>query len=574
MKRNIVLIFFALLTLVSCVNDGELLTLSSVSENELIASGDNVVLTTENNTSAVLSFAWNVSKLVGSSPEVLAGEPTTTLEISSDETFETDVVRVSVSNNSKAFTGGELNSILNSIEMVNGFGRFSMVNFRLAAASGSNITPLYSETISLRLSPYKIDFTRGDIVVANAESGNMESTSVWLYSPEENGVYSGFMGVSAWYNCFLQEGNGTVWGNDGVTGTAFQMSSSTVDGEKWNFWFPNASGSFYVVFDTNKKEWTANHISTMTVSGDLAGEMFFTKDDNTWTLAGVEVESGTTYSLTLKGETTIFNQTSGNSESSNFGNIFFAQEGDAIVKASAESTIEITATQSGKLAIVLDLNAPDALTISFAEGVEVPVAYPEQIYVMGIDDDWTDWTNTLAQGEEGQYAGTITVTNAASSSIKFYTESGNWDTGYGVWQEGGTMGLGWSDGIVPSEEGDYKITVNLIENTFTFEKIAEGGIYPSEIYLMGIDGDWGNWTTTLAETSSDGVYAGTITVTNAASSSIKFYTESGNWDTGYGVWQEGGTMGLDWSDGIVPSAAGSYAITVNLNDNTFTFTAQ
>ena len=50
-------------------------------------------------------------------------------------------------------------------------------------------------------------------------------TGVTLYSAASDGQYLGFMGVTAWYNFFMKEGDGTVWGNDGVTGTAFLMSS-------------------------------------------------------------------------------------------------------------------------------------------------------------------------------------------------------------------------------------------------------------------------------------------------------------------------------------------------------------
>lgn len=678
MNKNFIYLILLLFGLTGCYKDGDLLTISSITDNELIASESKITLSAENNTTIVLSFAWNINELTASSPNIIVPEASTTLEMSDNESFEGNVLNIVVSNNSKAFTGGELNTYANELGLVN--GEINATYFRLAAASGSNITPIYSEVIQVDITPYKIDFTTGLIMTADAETGVMSATGQWLSSPEESGVYYGFMGAPAWSNFYVQEGDGTIWGNDGINGTAFELSSSTNPEERWNCWFPAVSGSYYVEFDTNKKEWTANNITKLSVSGDLAGEMSFARDKNTWTLNSLNVENGKTYQVQLEGATNIYNKDTGDSETSITGSVFFAQEGDMVVKADAASLITITAKQSGKLALILDLNDPTNLTLTLGDGGEEPITIPEYLYVVGVDDgitggDWNfnnslvltsntddeqfytgvlnvnslwgysfnpingdwdtkydyaegdaytgnlanaggnniptpdaglylyqvstsamtysltalgsevyvqgiddvwDWNTPLAATTTpGVYAGEVTFTGSLPWGMKIMLEKENWDLGYGC--SAGELSFGESGTTNdPELTGTYTLTVNLIERTYTItDGSGDGSTYPSEIYALGIDNNWSNWTTTLAaDESIDGIYSGSVEIADPANTSIKFYTEKENWDTEYGVWQEGGTIGLGWSEGINVDQAGTYQLTVNLSSETFTITLQ
>ena len=143
----------------------------------------------------------------------------------------------------------------------------------------------YSNTYTMQVTPYTIDMTRG--VVLNAKK---EDTGLLLASKAADGVYSGFLGVTGWWNYYLQEGSGVTWGNDGVSGTPFAMSS---EDSKWNFWYPGVEGCYYTVVDTRKARWSALHVSSLDVSGDITGQLAYNRKANRWTLAFDAAQAGT-----------------------------------------------------------------------------------------------------------------------------------------------------------------------------------------------------------------------------------------------------------------------------------------
>ena len=111
---------------------------------------------------------------------------------------------------------------------------------RIKSSLGANLTPKYSNTLVYSVTPYLIDMTVGFVLDAS-----QNDTGRTLASPESNGIYSGFIGAGSWENWWLREGNNTVWGNDGVTGTAFVMGNNTTGLDVWNFWYPGMSGCYY-----------------------------------------------------------------------------------------------------------------------------------------------------------------------------------------------------------------------------------------------------------------------------------------------------------------------------------------
>ena len=143
-------------------------------------------------------------------------------------------------------------------------GKASPLHVRVRSVLADNMPVAYSNTYTMQVTPYTIDMTRG--VVLNAKK---EDTGLLLASKAADGVYSGFLGVTGWWNYYLQEGSGVTWGNDGVSGTPFAMSS---EDSKWNFWYPGVEGCYYTVVDTRKARWSALHVSSLDVSGHITGQ--------------------------------------------------------------------------------------------------------------------------------------------------------------------------------------------------------------------------------------------------------------------------------------------------------------
>ncbi len=126
------------------------------------------------------------------------------------------------------------------------------VYVRVKSSLGANIEPKYSNVLTISVTPYLIDLTVGYYL----DEGQNE-TGIILSSPEANGIYSGFVGAASWGHFWLREGNGTIWGNDGVTGTAFVLGNSTTGIDIWNCWYPGVTGCYYVTVDTPANEWSA-----------------------------------------------------------------------------------------------------------------------------------------------------------------------------------------------------------------------------------------------------------------------------------------------------------------------------
>ena len=71
-----------------------------------------------------------------------------------------------------------------------------------------------------------------------------------LYSPNSDGVYSGYMNASSWFHIWGKENDGTIWGNVGQDNHVYEMDNTE---SAWNIWFPGQTLSIIhisaVVYD-------------------------------------------------------------------------------------------------------------------------------------------------------------------------------------------------------------------------------------------------------------------------------------------------------------------------------------
>ena len=254
MKRAItrfLLTFLSLAAITSCQKDGELITLSRLETNELMATQTDVTLTQETSTQIVLSVAWNTGALTVSDPNVSVPDILTTiLQVSTSEDFSANVSESTESGQSKAYSGADLTTLAKNIGAQPDVA--TPLYFRLKASTGNNMDPVYSNVVTVNVTPYQIDMSVGYLL-----NSTMEDTVTTLYSPTSDGEYTGFVGATSWYNFYVREGDGTTWGNDGVSGTPFLLSSEEDASKRWNCWFPGIGGCYYVDFNTNRKFWSA-----------------------------------------------------------------------------------------------------------------------------------------------------------------------------------------------------------------------------------------------------------------------------------------------------------------------------
>ena len=290
--NKILLTLASILALMSCEKDGEKIYLQSLGSDELIATTDKVVLSVETSQKVVLSFAWKGQDVQISDTTVgTAAKAKNYMEVSLSEDFSGQIYKDETTSNSIAYKGGELNSIVNGLGAK--VGEANNVFFRLGSATGENIPYAYSNVVKVAVTPYVMDMNTGIVVEATDQNEVVGETGVILYSPEANGIYSGFMFIPyGWYHYFLKEGNGLMWGTAGDEG-AFHITSDAGNNRQ-NMWFPGTTGCYYVNVNTKEATWDALYISSLAISG-LSEEpinLTLDKENNLWIASFTATEAG------------------------------------------------------------------------------------------------------------------------------------------------------------------------------------------------------------------------------------------------------------------------------------------
>ena len=489
-----------LLSFTSCEEDGDKIYLQSLSGNELIASTTDVTLNADVAQQIVLSFAWTDQTIVISDENVgTAAKVVASLEASLSEDFSGTVSETETTSLSHAFTGAELNTIANTVGAT--IGQSNAIYFRLGSATGTNIPSAYSNVVKVNVTPYEMDMNTGIILDASKNA-----TGESLYSANADGIYSGFIVANAWENFYMREGNGMVWGNIGEDGKPFVLSNEST---QWNMWYPNASGCYYVTVNTQDEEWSALHVSSLTVSG-LAGEdvaMTLNESSNEW-LATFTADGAESRTITISGQGEQFNATTG-TDSGQSTSIAFAMNGESLSLAETAGSINVEVPQAGECTIRLNLSDPTNWTVAVeAGGAEIPVTYPETLDVVCYSNDGSETFMTtlrLTDSANGIYTGTY--------SGEYRSEINIVDRTNGVWYgcdptDNSKLSSAddkwniWFDG-----SGAVSITVNLSEMTWYYTSAT----YPSSLSIYKFeDNTLGDKVIDLSSTDQEGVFTGVL----------------------------------------------------------------
>lgn len=561
---NLLTLLTALLLLGACEKDGDKFFLSTPEENELIASTDAIILKEETAKLYAMSLAWTEQTLQISDARY---EPTsgieTTVQASLSEDFSGNVQESVESGLSKSYTVAALNVVAYRLGVTE--IKATPIYFRLAARNGSNTDPIYSNTVKVMVTPYSIDM-RYATLVSGGDNPIAETT---VYSANADGIYQGFAAAKSWGSFFLQESDETLWYT--VENSPFMLSTSG----SWSQWLPKYAGSYFLNFNTTQKLWTALHIPTLEVSGIDGLTMKYSQEDNQWkgVFNGTE---GNSYSIQLKGTGWLFttNSVEGgkiNDDKYKETPFVFGGTADQLTFSTEENatagTITVSAPATGECTLVIDLNDPTKWTVSVTEGGSTePEPEPEEdyVYLPGIDpgDSWTYERKIKIYDKENRlYAGVVDVDSQWGYAV---TTVNYWDVNqlYRWSGEGdatsGTLVVGDNENNIPAPEaGLYLIEVSLSELTYKTTAVEYVSCY------LGINGEN---LITLNATSATGVYDGTITLTKDSDWGIKFVLN--DWAGSFGGYN--GQLYYNAQEGIKPVVAGTYNVTVDLINGTYT----
>lgn len=288
--RNLMMLLCALIAMVSCDESGDKIYLDGFKASDLMASASDVKLSVDNSKDVVLSLAWQNPTLLSSDETKPAGSGVlkTYLQVSASENF-TSEKEYTVTDLSKAFTGADLNAAAKDLGLSPDVS--SPLYFRIKSQMGNNLDAAYSNVCQVKVTPYLIDMSYINIL----DKDTKEQTLTYLYSPNSDGVYSGYMNASSWLNFWGKENDGTIWGNVGQDGHVYEMDNTE---SAWSFWFPGQAGIYYAVIDTKAKEFKPTLLKSFQLNGE---DMTYDAPNYAWTKVITTTADNTPVSIVATG---------------------------------------------------------------------------------------------------------------------------------------------------------------------------------------------------------------------------------------------------------------------------------
>lgn len=399
LANSIILLLCLACGLTSCENDGDLVYLDGFHSSDLMATATEVSLSVENSKAVVLSLAWKNPALLSSDASQPApdGLLQTTLQVSSSEDFS-NVSENSVNNLSKSYTGTELNTLAKNLGLES--GKSAPLYFRIMSRQGKNMSPAYSNVCQVAVTPYTVVMNRMAVLdLAKTD------TLGYLFSPEENGIYTGFVKVSSWQKCWFYENDGTIWGNYALEGHAFELSNAS---DAWNCWFGEDAGDWHVTVDTKEEVWSGVSVTSMKVNGE---SMEYDGKTGQWRLVVTTAEANSSIVVTADGLE--YNTTTRDSKAAALATTlnFAMNEGKMALAETAQGT---HIAEAGTYTIVISIGDDGQYAYEVKAGAETPeeptVKFPTELCMSSVDGSTT--LAVLSATGDGIYTGTYAPSEA------------------------------------------------------------------------------------------------------------------------------------------------------------------
>ena len=350
--RNLMMLLCALTALVSCDESGDKIYLDGFKASDLMASASDVKLSVDNSKDVVLSLAWQNPTLLSSDETKPAGNGVlkTYLQVSASENF-TSEKEYTVTDLSKAFTGADLNSLAKDLGTTP--GQSAPLYFRIRSQMGNNLDAAYSNVCQVNVTPYIIHMDK--MTIWNADK---DKVLTYLYSPNEDGIYAGYMNASSWLNFWGKENDGTIWGNVGQDGHVYEMDNTE---SAWNFWFPGQTGIYYTVLDTKAKEFKPTYIKAMQLNGE---DMTYDASNYAWVKVITTSADNTPISIVADGAE--YNKSTGDKGTPIAKTMNYTLADGKMTAAAAAGSVNIA--KAGTYTITVKVGENSDLTYSIESG--------------------------------------------------------------------------------------------------------------------------------------------------------------------------------------------------------------
>lgn len=524
------------------------------------ATGD-VILNPNSPQSLALTIYWSGDGQLSLSDDLLQAPVNAaeeTIQLSRDENFSSSIdLSVEKGVRSRQFLCEELNSLLGRL----GYDadEMSPLYIRVRSVLAANVKPNYSSVVKVMVQSYRIHLILGTVL-----DKDWNETSMQLASPEENGIYQGFMGVNGWMNWWFREANNVVWGNLGVAGMTFHASSAD---DHWNFWFPDPAGCYYTTLNTVEGWWSGLHIDNLSVSGDITGDLTYNQKANQWTLP-VNMAAAGTYKINISGKGSLYT-----TETTDMGpaiekTVTFGGDNQALTFGESGSSISID-LPAGETTIVLDLTNPLALKVEAGEAAPEPAAEP-YLYFSGVVN-WDGFDDFLTLYDESSlsYGGAHWVDS--EWGYRAYPQA-DWSVAYKAADDAtplsGALVLAESDGNIPApDKGLYIMDFSLKNLSYELTKVEQ-------VTFTGLNDDWSEHEMTQS-TENPEIFTGEFIKEKETPWGVKVLINN-NWGLFFGggngtllLGHSDATTGFDGDNTL--TVGETYILTVDLGKQTYSY---
>lgn len=528
------------------------------------ATGD-IILTPDNPQALAMTIYWSGDGQLALSDTLLQAPVNAaeeTIQLSTDEQFSSTIdLSVEKGVRSRQFLCEELNSLLGRLGYT--ADEKAPLFIRVRSVLSANINPTYSSVLKVMVQSYRIHLILGTVL-----DKDWNETAMQLASPDENGIYQGFMGVNGWTNWWFREANNIVWGNLGQEGMTFHASSAD---DHWNFWFPDPSGCYFTTVNTVEGWWSALHIDNLSVAGDLTGEMTYNQRNNQWTLP-INLPSASTVSITVTGYGSLYSKETTDMGPAVEKNVAFSGNNQNLVFGENGSTITLD-LPAGETNLLLDLSNPMELKIAAGNVPDEPTPEAEPyLYFSGVVD-WNGFDDYISLYDEStkSYGGAHWI--ASEWGYRAYPKA-EWDVAYkgaeGATPLSGSLILAESgnDGNIPQpENGLYVMDFNMSALTYTLTEV-------NKVTFTGLNDDWSEHTM-IQSTDNPEVFTGEFIKTANTPCGVKVLI-NGDWGLFFGggagklkLGHSDATTGFDGDNDL--TIGETYILTVDLGKQTYSY---
>lgn len=467
----------AALSLTSCDSDMDLVYVNPADDISLGGANGDIILSSEHPSALALTIYWSgdgILTLTDPNLQAPINAAEERIQLSGDENF-TNLVEITAGKGVRQhqFLCEELNALLARLNFEP--DKMAPLYIRIASSLAANVDPKYSSVLKVNVQPYSVRLILGSVLDKNGVD-----TGMTLASPEENGIYAGFLGVGSWYNWWFLDPTNVKWGNEGQSGKTFYASSAA---DSWNFWFPGVGGCYYTTVNTVEGWWSALHIDNVTVAGDITGEMTYNMKTNQWTLDFTSASAGTA-NITLSGAGSLYNKDTGDMGPAIAQDIAFGGESENLTFGTTGTTISVS-VPAGATTLILDLTNPLAYKVGCGESEE-PAEIDPHLYFSGLVN-WDGFDDYLTlYDESGLIYGGAHYINS-EWGYRVYTME-DWGAAYkatnGSTALSGSLIFAESDGNIPAPEpGLYVMDFDMKNLTYQLTAVES-------VTFAGLNDNW------------------------------------------------------------------------------------